>query len=598
MVASMHHRGPNAHGTYVDDHVSLGHTRLSILDLSASGAQPMSIADSGVVVTYNGEIYNFQDLRRELESRGHHFKGSSDTEVLATGYLEWGPDVFSRCNGMWGIGIYDGRSHELLLSRDRLGVKPLYYHRSSRGLAFASEIQALLPILQNPTVDPEAVDFLLSSQFIPSPKTIYKGVEKLEPGHLIRYNINTNQFTKFSYYEPPAYRPQNDRQALVDEGKSLFEDAVRIRLVSDVPVGAFLSGGLDSTAVVGAMSGHIAADKLHTVSAGFEIEGLDETPYIEAACREIPTTHHHIIYRSSDVTSSLETVSRAFGEPLADPSALPTHTVSEEASRWMTVCLSGDGADEVFGGYENRLRAGIVEHLMRIPAPLRRGLMSVIPAGRNPDARTSQVYEALRLSLGERRDYFAEIGSRAVYRPEVFKQWASERLGEMLCLTDGDLLEALLKFDIHHNRLGDNYCAKVDRMSMAHSLEVRSPFLDYRFVELASRIPTKWKLHRGETKILMREIVADYVPAAILNRNKHGFAAPVGVWADENIEALRTATTTLHEAGLIDHQWRVFLHDNILSNDNWITREYRKRLAFLWSWYQAWILKIEFPAPT
>jgi asparagine synthase (glutamine-hydrolysing) len=595
MVDSLNHRGPDENGTYTDDdRVSIGHTRLSILDLTETGRQPMASEDGKVVLSYNGEIYNFREVRRLLQERGHQFRGTSDTEVLLRGYVEWGEDVFPRLNGMWAACIYDKERGKLILSRDRIGVKPLYYTTSGRGLAFASEVVALLPLLARRRVNPEAVDMLLSSQFIPSPMTIYEGVSKLEPRQLLVYDLALRRAERRMYYELPRYDPLRDRSRLIEEGRALLRDAVRIRMVSDVPLGAFLSGGMDSTAVVASMREHVAGPELHTVSAGFDLPGLDETPFIEIARDAYETAHHHIHFTRDDVGPALEQSVAAYSEPVADPSSLPTYRVCEEARKWMTVALSGDGADEVFGGYGSRMVVKRLATIKRAPAIVRRSLHALLRRTVGYDLSTlGKLTEALRVSLRAPRDYFAELGATCVYRPEAFKRWARQRLGELLPLAGGDLLQAMFMFDLHYNRLGDNYCAKVDRMSMAHSLEVRSPFLDYRFAEFAARIPVEWKLSGGRTKILMRDIVAGLIPAAILSREKHGFAAPLGVWADDREAELREAVEVLFRDEVIGTEWRRFFTETVFSNPHPIYREYRKRLAFLWRWYCRWVRDAE-----
>lgn len=587
MVGALRHRGPDASGTYVSDVVSIGHTRLSILDLTEAGSQPMQDEQARVVVSYNGEVYNFAALRSELERLGHVFRGHSDTEVLLRAYLQWKEGVFPRLNGMWAACILDVAARRLILCRDRMGVKPLYYMQTARGLSFASEIGPLLLLNGPQRVSPEAVDFLLASQFVPSPRTVYEGIAKLEPRQLMEVDLDARTTRLRFYYDIPAYTPGRSRSALVEEGRALFEDALRLRLVSDVPVGAFLSGGLDSTTVVAGMSALVDPGQLHTVSAGFDLPGLDETPYIEEAHRAFGTVHHHLVFATQDVPNALNEVSKAYDEPVLDPSSLPMYRLCGEARKWMTVALSGDGADEVFGGYASRTPALLVQRMQRVPRWMRnagRGLLRAV-AGYGLSG-LGGVAEGLRVSLAGPEAYFGELGASTVYRPPVFQAWAREKLAELLPLADGDLLEAVLKFDLHYNRLGDNYCAKVDKMSMAHALEVRSPFLDYRFAEFAAHVPTRWKLRRGKTKILMRDIVGERVPASILHREKHGFAAPLGAWAASVMPRLSEGVESMHEDGVLSGQWRAFLLGTAFVRDEPTLREYPKRFAQLLAWYE------------
>lgn len=591
MVDRLRHRGPDARGVHRADGVSLGHARLSILDLSQTGAQPMLDESGRLAMVYNGEIYNFQEIRESLSQAGHQFAGTSDTEVLLRGYAEWGEDVFSRLNGMWAVAILDLARNVLLLCRDRLGVKPLFYSVAERGLAFASELPSLLEAIPNRRIDPEAVDMLLSSQFIPSPMSIIDGVRKLQPRELLSMDLKTGNIDSRFFYPIPRHDPRGSRDELVAEGRRILDDAVRVRMVADVPVGAFISGGIDSTAIVATMRRQSPDHDLHTVSAGFDLPGLDETPFINIAVEASrPDHHHHTEFTAADTEADLDACVRAYGEPVLDHSSLPMFRLSGEARKWMTVALSGDGADELFGGYASRSIAVTMMRLRRLPRVLRRVMLAAASRFAAPDVvGVGKITEALRLSLLPEQSYFAEMGATVIHRPEVFKRWATASLAEMLELAGGDLLEAMLKFDIHFNRLGDNYCAKVDAMSMACSLEIRSPFLDYRFVEFCARVPSRWKQSGRRTKILLKQIVGDRVPGAILEREKHGFAAPVGAWADANRDELHRAVEIMFADGVLSSHWAEFFRGQVFVDHTPIHREFMKRLAILWRWYVAWL---------
>ena len=589
MTESLRHRGPDAHGELVDDRVSIGHTRLSIIDLTETGRQPMESADGTVAISFNGEIYNFQDLRTELEAKGYAFRGTSDTEVFLYAWIEWGPKAFTRFNGMWAACIYDERRGVLVLSRDRLGVKPLHYSVEGKRLIFASEIKAILRHDVSRAVDTEAVDLLLSTQFIPSPRTIFKSIRKVEPRQFVTFDLATGRLTKEFYYDIPRYDPIEDKPRLLEMARVLLDDAVKIRLVADVPVGAFLSGGLDSTTVVAIMKKFVKAENLNTVSVGFDIPGLDESEWIHLAQREFQTKHHHIVFKTDDGDRFADALIRQYDEPVADPSSFPTYRLCEETRKWMIVALSGDGGDEIFGGYGGRQVVAQFQTIRRVPRFLRAlghaVLKSTVGYG---TSSMGKLAEALRVSLLDVSEYGGEIGASLVYRPDAYKAWMREKLRELLPLSGGDLTEAMLKFDIYYNRLGDNYAAKVDRMSMAHSIEVRSPLLDYRFMEFAARIPTRWKLTPGKTKVLMKELVRGVIPDAIIDREKHGFAGPLGAWIDKNDDALRKSVDTLHAQGVLDDAWRAFFRDKVFRDNHPIYREYRKRLYFLWKWSEVW----------
>jgi asparagine synthase (glutamine-hydrolysing) len=590
MVAALRHRGPDDAGTYCDGRVSLGQRRLSVLDLSASGHQPMLSEDGAVGIVYNGEIYNHAELRDELTALGCTFRGTSDTEVFLRAYLRWGPECLKRFNGMWAACVYDRRSGTLHLSRDRIGVKPLYYANVRGGLVFASELKAILEHGIARTVNREAVDLLLSTQFVPSPMTIFEGVRKLGPRQMLTWDLASGEGRVSHYYEIPESRPVHDRAGLIAEGRRLLEDAVRIRLVADVPVGAFLSGGIDSTLVVSQMRRTVEGNRLHTVSMGFDIPGLDESAYIGIARDAFGTVHHHLTFTMADIDRAGQEMAQIYDEPVADTSSFPTLRLCQEARRWMTVALSGDGGDEIFGGYSSRQVVARFEQLRRLPRPARWLAHRVLAGWKGyGNTRLGRLAEALRVSLLPPERYGAEIGASLVYRPPAFKAWITDKLAELLPKSGGSLTEAMLKFDIYYNRLGDNYAAKVDRMSMSCGLEVRSPLLDYRFMEYSARIPTAWKLTGRDTKILMKEMIRGLIPDAIIDRTKKGFAGPLGAWMDANEAQMKSAVQALYDAGVLDEPWREFYLGTVFVRSEGIYREYKKRLYFLWRWYEHWV---------
>ncbi len=589
MVATLRHRGPDETGTFVDEEVSIGHARLSIIDLTKTGCQPMASDDGNMILSYNGEIYNFKDLRHELKSLGHKFSGTSDSEVFLYSYLEWGVGAFNRFNGMWAACIYDMRENCLILSRDRIGVKPLYYCLTQEGLLFASELKALLRHNLRLSYNRDAVDILLSTQFIPSPLTIFEGIFKVEPRQFLRWDIKKCTLTKDYYYNVPKYDPLHDYNRLIEMGRDLLDDAIQIRTVADVPVGAFLSGGIDSSVVVSRMRERITGDRLHTVSVGFDLPGLDESEYINLAKDTYETNHHHVQFKCCDIDNLGDLVASIYDEPVADPSTFPTLCLCQETRRWMTVALSGDGGDEVFGGYDGRRIVAQFVALRRIPRIIRaflHGMLKGLHGYRI--TKLGRLAEALRVSLLDPSEYCAEIGATLVYRPTAFKKWAREKLRELLPLSRGNLVEAVMKFDIFYNRLGDNYAAKVDRISMSQSLEVRSPFLDYRFMEYASRIPVEWKVTARRNRVLMKDLLRGWIPDRIIDRKKHGFAAPLGPWVESHEDELREAVDELFEAGVLDAKWVQFFKTRVFEHNHTIYREYKKRLYFLWKWYRVW----------
>lgn len=592
MAFALRHRGPDETGTWASEAVSLGHTRLKVIDLSAAGDQPMASDDGQVVLVYNGEIYNFPELRTELESLGHRFRGTSDTEVFLRAYEQWGNEAYRRFNGMWAAAVYDRRNGTVTLSRDRIGVKPLHFCLLEKGIAFASELKAILTLPSvSREIDQEAVDLLLSAQFVPSPWTLFKHIRKVEPRHYMVWHLEERRLERHCYYEIPQYRPIRDRSRLLREGRALLEDAVRIRMVADVPLGAFLSGGIDSTAIVAIMRRFASAEQIHTVGVGFDLPGLDETPYIELAARELGTRHHLVRFEQQDVEHLLETVSEHYDEPVADHSSLPSWVLCEETRRWMTVALSGDGGDEAFGGYSSRQAVVLFAQLRRIPRPLRALGHAILRRTSGYGwSRAGRLAEALRVSLLDPADYAGEIGASLVYRPPAYRRWTRRCLEELLPICNGDLAEAMLKFDIYFNRLGDNYAAKVDRMSMAHALEVRSPLMDYRLMEFASTIPVEWKISPRDTKIIFKEMLRGVIPDAIIDRPKHGFAAPLSAWVHRNLAAVKRSIDALHDSGVLSDEWHDHLKNTVLARpDAPYASELLKRLVFLAQWHARWV---------
>ncbi|OAQ21129.1 asparagine synthase (glutamine-hydrolyzing) [Thermosulfurimonas dismutans] len=542
------HRGPDDEGMFLWNSnsfsVGLGHVRLAILDLSVRGHQPMgySVEDDRViweeqdlhradfVIVYNGEVYNYLELKEEL---GLLTETGTDTEVILKTYARFGPRCVERFNGMWSFCILDRRKGRLFCSRDRLGVKPFYYFWNGKEFIFSSELKGILavkPLNSLENLDSEALELYFSLGFIPAPWSIYRGIQKLEARQNLFLDLATKRLWKSYYWELPDYDPLYDKKALIEEGKALIQDAVRIRMRSDVPVGAFLSGGLDSSSVVSMMRRFTDLSKLHTFSIGFEGK-YDETPYIREGVEAFGTRHHHYYFKEPDFEKLLEIYSRVYDEPFGDYSGFPTYKVSEMARRHVTVVLSGDGGDEIFGGYWDHLNGYRMEILYKLPRWLRK-LGAKIPARKNlnPSSNLYLLKEAFRLSLSPPERFFADSLPEDAYRPPIYREWTTEKLRFCLPKAGGSLAEALRIFDLLYNTLPDYFLTKVDRASMANALEVRSPFLDYRFVEFSQRIPTCWKVDLFKTKKLMREIIKDIVPEIIVQRSKQGFIPPIEEW--------------------------------------------------------------------
>jgi len=582
MADSIIHRGPDEEGIYVDDFAALGHRRLSIIDLS-SGQQPMGVLDGKVNIVFNGEIYNFVELRTALEARGHRFRTQSDTEVILVAYLEWGEHCVERLNGMFAFAIWDARFRRLVLARDRVGKKPLYYYRKGSLIAFASELKALRAAgLCQEAVDPEALDCYFSLGYIPAPRTIYKGVRKLRAAHCLTISSTTGserQYWQLSFAEPVA----RSLEEATEEFEPLLDDAVKCRLMSEVPLGAFLSGGIDSSLVVSSMA-RLLERPVITNSIGFEEEQFNELPVAGAVAAHLRTNHHEYVVKPKAV-EVIERIARHFDEPLADSSAVPTWYVCEMARRTVTVALSGDGGDESFGGYTFRYLPHMMESRVRaaIPVSVRQAVFGTLGtlwpgSARLPKPlRLKTIFE--NLSKGDAEAFYCDLAflrndaRAALYSPDFVAELRGFTPMETVqpYYSQSDAKDALGRSqytDIHFY-MTDDVLVKVDRMSMAHSLEVRCPLLDHRIIEFAAKLPTNLKVQARGGKRLLRAMAARRLPAEILNRPKRGFSIPAARWLRDELRPLaeslifdrnRFFSNILNERK-ISHMWREHLSE-------------------------------------
>ncbi len=535
MCDIMRHRGPDDDGRYCHGAIGLGMRRLNIIDLH-NGQQPIWNEDGSVVVVFNGEIYNYQDLRRELQGLGHQFRTQSDTEVLVHLYEERGEAFLQDLNGMFAIALWDLRTETLILARDRFGEKPLHYRQLGDGIEFASEMKSILCGLDSsPALDLEAVHQYFLFHYIPAPLTIYQGIRKLLPGHYLR--CANGQVEEIKYWDF-TYEPDWSRdETYFSEGlTALLEDAVRLRLVSDVPLGAFLSGGIDSSIVVGLMS-RLMDRPVQTFSIGFEEAQHDESRFAQEVADAFGADHHTQIVKASAM-ALLQRLVWHCDEPFADSSALPTFLLSDMTRRGVTVALSGDGGDELFGGYDRYERILRRRKWSRLPIAWRRQLAEV--GRRLPrHARGKAFLQSLELD-----DYpFFCLGLRPLevetfLSPEVLAQpHAADpyRFASSYEVTPptGDRLAPFLYFDAKMY-LPEDILVKVDRMSMAHGLETRQPFLDHRLVEFVAHMPSTFKVRRTmggyHTKYMLKKAFHDLLPPATQRRRKHGFTLPVDHW--------------------------------------------------------------------
>ena len=542
MNSALRHRGPDDEGYWIHHNVGLGMRRLSIIDV-AGGHQPVANEDGNVWAVFNGEIYNFLELRRELIQKGHRFKSRSDSEVIVHLYEEKGEDFVQDLRGMFAIALWDARARKLLLYRDRVGIKPLHYRFKNGTLLFASEIKALL---EYPEVSREislpAVNDYLSFLYIPTPKTIYREIAKLPAGHFLRYaegEIKIRRYWDFEYQE----NSERSESVCAERLREAIRESVKLHLISDVPLGAFLSGGMDSSTVVASMSEENASP-VKTFSIGFQDDEFNELPYAREVAGYFKTDHREQIMEVNAL-HLLPKILSGFDEPFADSSAIPTFLVSEFARKQVTVALSGDGGDELFAGYTWTRKENWLEQYRKLPHALRRAAESFfLKKGYHPVRETNALSLIQRFIYDAKQSPFESFARRSMcFQPwmkeELFRPWFREALKEdrsaeiLRGFFDGknsaSLMNRLLYLD-SKVYLPDDLLTKVDRMSMMHSLELRVPLLDHKLIELAGSIPFSLKLKGRTTKSILKQAMKNTLPPKILRQRKQGFSIPLKKW--------------------------------------------------------------------
>jgi asparagine synthase (glutamine-hydrolysing) len=528
MRDTLTHRGPDDAGIFLSDDstVGLGHRRLSIIDLSPAGHQPMPNEDSTIWVTFNGEIYNFLELRKLLEACGHTFHSRSDTEVILHLYEEKGLDFASHLDGQFAIGIWDDNLKVLVLARDRLGKKPIYYHWNGKRLLFASEAKAILEVPGvSRELDPTALDDYLTFQYVPFPATIFKEIRKLPPACRLVLSDGKLSVEPYWILTPETAAIERTEREYEELFFQLMTEAVRRRLISDVPLGVFLSGGVDSSAIVAIMSATLGLN-VKTFSVGFHEQEYDELPYADLVARKFGTEHHRIVLEPSSAAELIPFIARQFDEPLADQAAVPTYLMSRAAKQHVTVCLSGEGGDELFGGYPRYglavERRNLIEAMALGDANLRRHLESALAPTSARYAQTLCSFNTAEKDKLLKPSLMAAIRSQRDHPyPHMDKFFAA--------YPDLDPLTTLQYVDIQ-TYLTDNLLVKVDRASMLASLEVRAPFLDCRLLEASLALPHHLKVQGGIQKYLVKRIMERHLPPQILWRPKMGFSIPLLKW--------------------------------------------------------------------
>ena len=570
------HRGPDDDGFYISDDArdgaALAFRRLSIIDLSG-GHQPLSNEDGTVWIVFNGEIYNYRELTPQLQAMGHQFQTASDTECIVHAYEQWGPDCVQHLRGMFAFAIWDSRKRRLFLARDRMGQKPLVYRLARGRLAFASELKSLLEIPDAPReVDPRAVADFVTLQYVPHPRTMLRGYYKLPPAHWAEFNATTGELIVQPYWRAPYARPddiepipaaqaqlaevdQSSVAALSAQLRETLTEAVRLRMRSDVPLGAFLSGGVDSTIITGLMQQQ-SAQRVKTFSIGFSVKQFDERTYAREAAEKLGTEHHEFVVEPSAI-EILPKLTWHYDEPFADSSAIPTMYLSQLTRQHVTVALSGDGGDELFAGYDRYRAVEFAGRIDRWPRLLRGMMASSVwqrfPASVRQQALSRRVKRFLAMvGLPPERRYANWISIFDDFRrPSLFSagfqqtlqgyDGASFLMDEYARCLEPDFVQRTTCVDVE-SYLPCDILTKVDIASMAFSLEARSPFMDHRVVELAARIPRAWKMDRRRSKKILVDTFRDLLPESIQTRRKMGFGVPLDHWFRNELKEFVTDT--------------------------------------------------------
>ena len=542
MIDRLVQRGPDGVGVYIDGHVGIAHRRLSIIDVK-NGAQPISIDKGSITIVYNGEVYNFREIRHELEQEGATFKTDSDTEVIAVAYKYYGIEkCLKKLQGMFAFAIYDKNTCSVIIARDGYGVKPLYYRLKNDNLEFASELKAFAPSFKDYQINKKALNLFLTLSYIPSPYTIYEGIDKLMPGHYMTIDANGKISTKqyFKVTDPINNRSDNNYEECKKELKDLVFAAVEKRLVSDVPIGTFLSGGIDSSIVTCVMS-KLQKEPVKTFSIGYEEQDYDESDRAELVAKHIGAEHHKYILHYDDVLKALDDIISYYDEPYGDSSAIPSYCVAKQAGKEVKVVLTGDCADELFGGYEKYLVDYYVNRYKKMPKFLRyifESCVRLIPVTKHTNHLLRKIDKVVRSSKMEGFDLYYSMLSigftdemrRLLLRPEHYEDIKSSYKKQFNSLDSSlTFLQKEQLMDMGQMLEGQMF-PKVDRACMHCSLENRAPFIDSNIVKLALNIPDTFKINGRDKKRILKETFKDILPDQTVSFSKKGFDVPVDYW--------------------------------------------------------------------
>jgi len=545
MNAAIAHRGPDGDGFYAAPGAGLAMRRLAIIDVKG-GAQPISNEDDSIWLIFNGELYNYPEMRAELDARGHRFRTKTDTECILHYYEDEGEACVQRLRGMFAFALWDSRKRRMLIARDRLGKKPVYYTIQNGELYFCSELSGLLAALPHrPEIDVEAIDLYLSLQYVPDPRTVYRGVYKLPPAHTLVWENGQAAIQRYWDYSPEPKHTASE-QELAEDLRARLREAVRIRLMSEVPLGAHLSGGLDSSIVVALMA-DLNSGPVKTFSAGFEEASFSELPYARAVAQRYATEHHEFTLTYGDIPDTLERLAYHFGEPFADASAIPLYHLSKLTRQYVTVALNGDGGDEDFAGYQRYWLDPLANAYLKSPRFLTGGLVPSLTR-LLPDRSERPVGQSLfnglkrleqlpridrRASLLRWGSYFSPWQRESLWKSEHWQGLCADNAQALLAASfdqvQGSFLDRTLFTDLHNYLPGD-LLVKADRMTMAASLEGRSPFLDQEIVAWAARLPDSLKVRGWSGKYLLKKAFAGYLPEQVRSRGKQGFGIPLAAW--------------------------------------------------------------------
>jgi asparagine synthase (glutamine-hydrolysing) len=601
MGDSIYHRGPDAGGEYLDEHVGLAHRRLAIIDLSDAGIQPMTSHDGKYIIVFNGEIYNFQALRAELSAAGYPFKTHTDTEVILALYATEGKNLLNKINGMFAFALWDTTKQKLMIARDRMGKKPLYYLQTETQFAFASEIKAILTLPNVPKdIRLDAVYDFFAYQYVPDPKSIFTHIHKLPPGHYMTVDAKGIEITQ--YWDVSFKHTSTASEVeLTEKLRELVTHCTKQRMVSDVPLGAFLSGGVDSSGVVAMMASN-SETPVKTCSIGFDDKKYNETEFAKEVADKYHTEHHEFTVHQN-VADNLEEIVGFFDEPFADPSLVPTFFVSELARQQVTVAIAGDGGDEVFAGYE-KYTTDATENSLRnkFPAVIRKHLFPKLANFlASSNAKIWRKGKSLLTSLSQEpaMGFYttnSQIDDRQwnkLIKPEVKNQLGDYHPSKITIdayeKSDGpDHLAKILYTDMK-TYLPGGILVKVDRMSMANSLEVRAPLLDKEVVEFAATLPSEMKFKNGEKKHILKEAFKPMLPDNILYRKKMGFSVPLASWFRHEIKDLAKKHIIDQAEGLKS----IFNHDYIQTLWQEHQNESADHSALLWSMlmFEMWFVR-------